>query len=422
MLHRHKIISKFKHVVIILVFTFIVSGCLNGSDIPQPESINSTLTPAPTSSQQLKNVTTQLIIESISQSSNKGRLVGDEGNEAAGKYIEDTFKQLGIKPLFSDSYKWGYEQFVYDPSVSNPQIELFLKDGTSRKLEFGKDFSMNTTFGELNKRFSTDEDLKALEKIFNPREPLPIMCVPVESFDKVNVYVTKETYNSIDWNNVNEVTIKNNFSKEEKTVHNIVGYIEGKNRNKAIILTAHYDGVGYIGETYTTAAIDNASGVAAIARAANVIVSSNVQPETDIIFVAFNGEEPGFFGSKAFAKEIKEKYTELVNINVDCVGSRDRDFINLSSSDRKLCKNIDDSLSSYLKEQGIDNSFGPYYSDHLSFGNENIANITLSQNDLISSIHSEKDVPNVLDYTEIDKIGNLLADFINNSTDKIFIN
>src|SRR5687768_2138763 len=58
-----------------------------------------------------------------------------------------------------------------------------------------------------------------------------------------------------------EVSIENNFLKNHET-QNVIGYIEGANKDSLLVFTAHYDHLGMMGkETMFTGANDNASGV-----------------------------------------------------------------------------------------------------------------------------------------------------------------
>ena len=62
--------------------------------------------------------------------------------------------------------------------------------------------------------------------------------------------------------------------------YNVVGVIPGKDRTKAIVISAHYDAVSIGGGQ---GALDNASGVAATSRVAENLLRLGEQPETDIV-------------------------------------------------------------------------------------------------------------------------------------------
>jgi Zn-dependent M28 family amino/carboxypeptidase len=104
---------------------------------------------------------------------------------------------------------------------------------------------------------------------------------------------------------------------------NVVGFVEGKRfKNKYIIVTAHYDHVGVQkGEIYN-GADDDASGTAALFALAEYFRKN--KPSHSIVFAAFDGEESGLRGSRAFVAAppvAKEKIA--LNINMDMVARND---------------------------------------------------------------------------------------------------
>jgi Zn-dependent M28 family amino/carboxypeptidase len=105
---------------------------------------------------------------------------------------------------------------------------------------------------------------------------------------------------------------------------NVVGYVEGKKfKDKYIVVTAHYDHVGIIkGEIYN-GADDDASGTSALFALAEYFVKN--KPAHTIIFAAFDGEESGLRGARAFvAAPPVAKESILLNINMDMVSRSDK--------------------------------------------------------------------------------------------------
>lgn len=105
---------------------------------------------------------------------------------------------------------------------------------------------------------------------------------------------------------------------------NVVGYVEGKKfKDKYIVVTAHYDHVGVQkGEIYN-GADDDASGTAALFALAKYFVKH--KPLHTIIFAAFDGEESGLRGARAFVAAppvAKEKIA--LNINMDMISRNDK--------------------------------------------------------------------------------------------------
>jgi Zn-dependent M28 family amino/carboxypeptidase len=113
---------------------------------------------------------------------------------------------------------------------------------------------------------------------------------------------------------------------------NVIGYITGKNNpEKYIVITAHYDHVGIQkGEIYN-GADDDASGTAALFALAKYFKEKS--PSHSIIFVAFDGEESGLRGSRAFiAAPPVKKESIILNINMDMVSRNDKNELYASGT------------------------------------------------------------------------------------------
>jgi hypothetical protein len=71
-------------------------------------------------------------------------------------------------------------------------------------------------------------------------------------------------------------------------------------RDQCIILSAHFDHLGIINGKLYPGADDNASGVAMLLEAARCLSSAQAKPRRTILFVGFDLEEIGLFGSRYF--------------------------------------------------------------------------------------------------------------------------
>ncbi|WP_273184843.1 M28 family peptidase [Hyphomonas adhaerens] len=101
---------------------------------------------------------------------------------------------------------------------------------------------------------------------------------------------------------------------------NLIGVIEGKTpgEGKMLAITAHFDHLGIIdGEIYN-GADDNASGSAALIAVATWF--THHQPEHDIVFALFDGEEEGALGARNLVRsgEVDMERVAL-NLNFDMV-------------------------------------------------------------------------------------------------------
>jgi len=103
---------------------------------------------------------------------------------------------------------------------------------------------------------------------------------------------------------------------------NIIGYIPGKGTN-VIVVSAHYDHLGVIKEEVFNGADDNASGTAGLMKIAAYFAKN--KPNNTIIFAAFDAEEMGLQGAKAFvANPPVNINTIAVDLNMDMISHSDK--------------------------------------------------------------------------------------------------
>lgn len=209
-----------------------------------------------------------------------------------------------------------------------------------------------------------------------------------------------------------------------KSVNNVAAMIKGSDSTKAIVISAHFDSIGSKreDEKLVRGALDNASGVAAVVKVADTIKvksDKNILAR-DIIFVFFNGEETDFQGSRAFVSKIKDRYTNLYNINIDCVGGKNAGKITLHNSSTKSEK-LTEAMKRFFKYNRLQYSevaLRDGTSDNKSFENAGISNIYISQDNIYKYIHNDDDKPENINFNDIDKLAEVICDFIINN-DKI---
>lgn len=200
-----------------------------------------------------------------------------------------------------------------------------------------------------------------------------------------------------------------------KMVNNVVGVIKGKDSKKAVVISAHFDHIGYREGKLIRGAVDNASGTAALIEIAhNLKVKSEKKPfDMDIILCAFNGEEYGLRGSRVFVNSIMGIYNSLYNINIDCIGAKNGGKLalkNKSKCSNKLYKAIKTTMKKNNIEFGDTTIIG--LSDHYSFEESCTPNIFIAQENIRKLIHKPTDTPDIIDYELLKKISNAICDFI----------
>ncbi|MEQ8471424.1 MAG: M28 family peptidase [Marinoscillum sp.] len=110
---------------------------------------------------------------------------------------------------------------------------------------------------------------------------------------------------------------------------NVIGFLDNPG-SSIVVIGAHYDHLGYGGfsslhrgdSAIHNGADDNASGVAAMLQIASEFRNREIQ--SDLLFIAFSGEEKGLWGSNYFTKNPTINLTETnYMINMDMVGRLD---------------------------------------------------------------------------------------------------
>lgn len=143
--------------------------------------------------------------------------------------------------------------------------------------------------------------------------------------------------------------------KTTVTGANLIAFLPGK-KQKAIVISAHYDHLGVKNGKIYNGADDDASGVGGILEIAAYFAKH--KPEHTLIFVAFDAEEMGLQGAKAFVSRSPVPLSRIrLNINLDMVSHNDKgelyvagthyypelkSYLSISSRDLKLLTGHDD--------------------------------------------------------------------------------
>lgn len=101
---------------------------------------------------------------------------------------------------------------------------------------------------------------------------------------------------------------------------NVVGKVLGRRQPaRHIVISAHYDHLGIKNGQIFNGADDNASGTAAILEIAHYFATH--PPDHSLLFVAFDAEEEGLYGSRAFvAAPPVARGSLALTLNLDMIG------------------------------------------------------------------------------------------------------
>ncbi len=360
----HKILS------ILALFTFtILTGCeITLSSLKNEHSISSI----------------QETIDYLSSEKLEGRLVGTNGNEDAGNYLAEQFKSLNLLPYSGDSFLVPYKQEIYDTGEQSLQLT---KNNQVTTFQHEKDF-FETHIGNANvigevtvdKKQPTKNKIIAIENfnelskdrnqtklIFVKRNPFMKVPRMTQSNTTPMVQVSEEVFKQLTEPNV-IVTYKSNWLKKTITANNVIGKLSNGHdhpHEEAIVISAHFDGIGKINNQTVKGTLDNASGVATLLDIVPELSKLGTDYHRDIIIVAFNGEESGLKGSKDFVENLKSTYNRIMNVNIDCVGTSYKVSV-LGEAESEYTKFTLDYFN-HLVKPDFYMEIGDMVSDHQSF-------------------------------------------------------
>lgn len=113
-----------------------------------------------------------------------------------------------------------------------------------------------------------------------------------------------------------------NRRNEEFTGTNLLAIIPGKTAGR-IVISAHYDHVGVVNGEIFNGADDNASGVGGLLAIAGYFRKN--KPNNTIIIAAFDAEESGLQGARAFVADSSNAAGGIrLNINMDMISHSDK--------------------------------------------------------------------------------------------------
>lgn len=306
-------------------------------------------------------------IETLTSDEYAGRGYVEDGMNKAADFIATEFERLGLQPI-GDSYFQAFEMpinVIQDASLTINSKELqygidFIVKPNSKSIQyFDKEYytfnpedfaaSLNSreSFIEFMKRDmmaqnnkhitfpphqfeidSLNQYYKNWPTVYRPEEnkdraiffftPDKLTSSLSQTQDSISQFFIKDNYYTNDLS-IDNYSINSQFVKDFKT-KNVIGKIEGENKDSLIVITAHFDHLGKVGNTIFHGASDNASGTAFLLELAQHF--SQTKPKYSLIFIAFAAEEAGMIGSNYFADNPLVNLADVkFLLNFDIIGA-----------------------------------------------------------------------------------------------------
>lgn len=330
----------------------------------------------------------------------------------------DDYKGLDVKnkiivriqgyPGHKDTNSLGYKKFNEEERHFEYHLE---KTKNEKAIEKGAAGVINISEYDFSENWTTKRDFQKMNS--NESPPIPVyeqhmsLTSDIIENELIQIYTNKKIVNKILENqgiNIKnfEKQLANNIEPQSKVLKNIklnieykvktdlvqarnvLGVIEGENKDEIVVIGGHYDHVGAKDGFVWNGADDNASGTVGVLMLAKAFAASGIKPKKTIVFAAWTGEEINLFGSRYFVENPYGESLENIKfyLNFDMI-SKDDDTDTLKNQARmdytssypKLETNTEKFITDY--NLNLDINFRPSVkyndvSDHYSFGSKGI--------------------------------------------------
>src|SRR5690606_6606298 len=198
----------------------------------------------------------------------------------------------------------------------------------------------------------------------------------------------------------------------EYEARNVIGKIQGQSSDSCLVITAHYDHLGMMGNAMFPGASDNASGTAMLLDLMHFYAEN--KPKNDVYFILFAAEEAGLIGSKYFVDnplfEIS-KIKFLVNVDLKGSAAEGITIVNgslFSERMRKLAAiNTQNEFVPKIKLRGKAAN-----SDHYWFSEAGVPAVFIYTLGNARAYHDVHDTPSGLDWANYNELFTLLVTYL----------
>ncbi|TVQ10468.1 MAG: M28 family peptidase [Bacteroidetes bacterium] len=401
----------------------------------------------------------QYDVNKLASEEMEGREAGTEGERKAAAFIKSRFKEIGLQPLFEDSYLQDFEfsgewifgdenhlligdgefsqhtdYFVLPNSASGQiyargaYVGFGLQTDTHSDYEDLKDLENRIFFIEyflppdlddgamrlplevLQKKIETAQENGALAVIFvntqgerndpptSLRQQLGRENLPIV-FAKAEVFEYWQQMGGEDY-----ISLSTDLYRETYTAWNVAGYLDNQ-AETTVVIGGHYDHLGYGGSgsrspganTIHFGADDNASGTAGVMESARFLSQSDYT-SSNYIFIAFSAEEKGLLGSRHFTNSDAYDMSKVSYMfNLDMIGRLENRNITLYGTGTSP---VWDSLIDLNAGDELlirKSASGQGGSDHTSFYRQNIP-VLFFFTGIHEDYHRPGDTPDKINY------------------------
>ncbi len=173
---------------------------------------------------------------------------------------------------------------------------------------------------------------------------------------------------------------------------NVLGFIQGTDKkDEVVVITAHYDHIGYDAGEICNGADDDGSGTVAVLELAEAFKKAELAgkgPRRSMLFMTVSGEEKGLLGSQYYTENpVYDLSNTVVDLNIDMIGRVDEhhennNYVYLIGSDKisSDLHEISEKANADNMKMELDYTYNSesdpnrfyYRSDHYNFAKNNI--------------------------------------------------
>ena len=389
------------------------------------------------------------ILDSLCGQQYSGRGYVNNGVNLAANFLVNELKKIGVKNYPNQNFR-QYYKFNVNTFPNNISVKF-----NNNLLKIGKDYILNSNSGSANGTYNVIE-LNSTNFLNTDSQPKNGKTVVVYNFTNLKnrdsiryvyhmamqtskvapvIWIQKsKLMYSVGRSEINNpmivvidsiykkpttitLNIKNKFISNFSN-QNIIGYIPSSKKcklkkEKLIVLTAHYDHLGKMGQAMFPGANDNASGVAMLLSLAKKYIKT--KNKYGLVFCFFSGEEAGLEGSKYFVSHpyFKLKQVKFV-LNIDIMGGASKGITVVNGTKHKkefsqLTKiNLANKYLNEVKKRGPTAN-----SDHYYFSENNVPAFFIYSGGKVKNYHDIFDTAENTPLNKFTEVENLLFSFIN---------
>ena len=388
------------------------------------------------------------VVKALSSAKYQGRGYAEDGANKAGKYLAKQFEKAGVDEVVCQPFKLnintfpGKMKFEVDGERLTPGVDFTLREFSpgakgTYKLYYIDTLNYNPEkiFADLAKPENKDAfvvcdfwftykhsaDFRRLQSkegcanaglIYTWNEPLKFYKAYGERVvEKPLLWVT--TTFPKDAKTIT-LDIENEFLTDYECF-NVIAKVEGKRHDQCYVFTAHYDHLGKLGKkVYYAGAHDNASGTAAVVTLAAHYAKQ--QPEYDMYFIAFGGEDAYLRGSEWYAEHPMAPLSQIRYLfNLDMIGDNNpMEYCEVSPEGERGFQLLESINNEKRYFTALDRGELAGNSDHYPFAQRNVPCIFLENKDgdAFPYYHTTFDTWENAIFDRYEPLFKLLVDFV----------